>query len=46
MTKLKDIVDAIVEEAEEDPGAETEVERPRSEEREDGEGSKRSSRSG
>jgi hypothetical protein len=35
MAKLKDILDAIVEEAEEDPGAE--VERARSEEREDGE---------
>jgi hypothetical protein len=35
MTRLKDIIDTIVEEAEEDPGAEAEVERARSEERED-----------
>jgi hypothetical protein len=35
ITKLKDIIDAIVEEAKEDPGAEAEVERTRSEERED-----------
>jgi hypothetical protein len=37
MTKLKDIIEAIVEEAEEGPGAEAELEQARSEEREDGE---------